>query len=57
LTFTWSESVSCGLKLKQADITIILNVIALITTATIVSTLGGRKTLSDADTAFSVAGS
>ena len=48
---------SCGLKLKQADITIILNVIALITTATIVSTLGGRKTLSDADTAFSVAGS
>lgn len=29
LTFTWSESVSCGLKLRHTNITILLNAIAL----------------------------
>jgi hypothetical protein len=48
--------VSCGLKRRHTYITIILNAIALIITATIVITLGGRTTPSDADTAFSVAG-
>jgi hypothetical protein len=51
-----SEFVSCGLKLRHTYITIILNAIALITTAMIVITLGGRKMPSDADTAFSFAG-
>lgn len=47
----------CALKLRQTYITVILNAIALITTAKIVRPPGGRATLSDADTAFSVAGS
>jgi len=39
----------------ETYMTTIFNAIALITTATIVSTLGGRTTLPDADTDFSVA--
>jgi len=39
----------------ETYVTILLNIIALTTTATIVSTLGGRTTLPDADTAFSAA--
>lgn len=56
LTVTGSESVPCALKPRQTYITVILNAIALITTAKIARPLGGGATLSDADTGFSVAG-